>query len=66
MSTTPLDFSLTDLASIKTEVDTGLSALVTALTFAEKFSTFLPGNLGADLAVAVKILGELKSLLDKL
>ena len=62
----PLDFSLTDLESLKTEVDTALDAVLAALDAVEKFSVFLPGNLSSDIEVAVKVLTELKALLDAL
>jgi hypothetical protein len=65
MSNTPLDFKLSDLGTLKTEVDTGLATLISALDVAEKFAAFLPGGLGADVTAAVKILTELKSLVDK-
>jgi hypothetical protein len=65
MSSTPLDFSLSNLGTIKTEVDAGLSALISALDVVEKFANFLPGGIGADVTAAVSVLTELKSLVDK-
>jgi hypothetical protein len=59
----PLDFSLGNLATFKTELDNGLTTLISALDVANKFATFIPG-LGTEVSAAIGALTGLKKLVD--
>jgi hypothetical protein len=61
-----LDLAGLSVASLKTEVDAGLTALLSALTVVEKFDVFLGPTVQAEVTGAVKILTAVKAVVDKL
>jgi hypothetical protein len=54
------------LGDVKTEVDSVLATLIAAGQAVEKFDVFLPATTQTEIAGAVTILTEVKSVLDKL
>ena len=65
MPATPLDFSLSDLGTIKTEVTDGVEALDKALTVAQKFLSVIDPALAPAIGTALSVLSTLEDILAK-
>ena len=66
MASKAVNLETITLPDLKKDVETGINDLVAALDVVEKFTSFIPGPVAADIQIAINVLTALESVVAKL
>ena len=66
MASKAVNLETITLPELQKDVETGLNDLIAAAAVVEKFASFLPGPVAADIQIAINVLTALESVVSKL